>query len=322
MFLPVRLGRTSDGALAWLHNRSRGTAQPGQIGASDDRRMAMFVVTGISGHVGSVVASELLDKGEKIRVVVRDEKKAAAFASRGAEVVVGSLDDVAFMTKAFGGATGAFVLLPPKYDAADFRAYQRATADALLAAVKASGLPHVVLLSSIGADLEAGTGPIAALNYFERKLREAGCKLTALRPGFFMENVAGSLGVAKAQGIYPSFTPPEVKMPMIATRDIGLEAARALREPAPTSTVVDIVGPAYDAADVAAILGEKVGKKVAVVAIPPPGWLDALTGAGLPPSLAELYVEMYGAFQSGKVKPCGDRLVEGKTRLDAVIAAL
>jgi uncharacterized protein YbjT (DUF2867 family) len=201
------------------------------------------------------------------------------------------------------------------------RAAQRKTADAIADAVKASGVPHVALLSSIGADLEAGTGPIVGLHYLERKLRDTGCKLTALRAGYFMENVAGMLQPAKDQGIYPSFTPPEIRMPMIATRDIGLEAARALRDPSAASTVVDITGPAYDAPEIAEILAKRVGRAVTVVPIPEPAWLDALGQAGLPRHIAELFAEMYGAFQSGRVKPAGDRMVVGTTRLDEVLGA-
>jgi uncharacterized protein YbjT (DUF2867 family) len=163
------------------------------------KELAMYVIAGVTGHVGSVAAQELLNQKRKVRVLVRDPSKGEPFAKQGADVAVGSLEDQAFLIKALTGAEGAFLLMPPNFATNDFPAYQRKLADTASAAVKAAGVPHVVLLSSIGADLESGLGPISGLNYFERKLRESGAKLTALRPGFFMENVAMSLGPAAAR---------------------------------------------------------------------------------------------------------------------------
>jgi len=50
----------------------------------------MFIIAGVTGHVGSVVAEKLLAKGQKIRVLVRDAGKAAAWSKKGAEVSVGN----------------------------------------------------------------------------------------------------------------------------------------------------------------------------------------------------------------------------------------
>jgi uncharacterized protein YbjT (DUF2867 family) len=282
----------------------------------------MFVVAGVTGHVGASAAHELLSKGQKVRVIARDAKKAEPFAKQGAEVLVGSLEDKAFLTKALGGAAGAFLLLPPNFAAPDFRAFQHKLADVLVAAVKDSAVPHVVLLSSIGADLEAGTGPITALHYLERHLRDTGTKLTAIRAGFFMENTAMNVGTAKAQGISPNFMDESVAMPMVATKDIGHQVAQALLEPAAKSTVIDITGPAYTAAQVAALIAERIGKPVKVVTIPEPGWLGALMQGGLSKDIAGLYVEMYTAFSKGLARPCGDRMAQGTTTLEEVLKTI
>ena len=111
------------------------------------------------------------------------------------------------MTGALRGAKGFFTLLPPNYQSTDFFATQRKTADSIAGAVKASGVPHVVMLSSIGADLAAGNGPIKGLHYLENALRAAGVKLTAVRAGSFQENVANVLEPAKKMGIFPNFAP-------------------------------------------------------------------------------------------------------------------
>lgn len=284
----------------------------------------MFVVAGVSGHVGSVVAKSLLAAGKKVKVLVRDAKKGESWAKHGAEVATGSLDDSAFVTGALKGAEGFFTLLPPPpYTAPDFFAAQRATADALAAGVKASGVPHVVLLSSIGADLAEGTGPIKGLHYFEGLLHAAGVQLSAIRAGFFQENVGMSVGAAKGAGIYPNFAPSaDLAMPMIATKDIGALAAKLLVERPGKSENVDLHGPAYSANDVAAKLGAALGKTVKVVDIPAAGHLAALLEAGLPPTFAAAYTEMYAGFATGNIAPKGDRLVQGSTPLDEVLPSL
>src|SRR5947209_20176963 len=133
----------------------------------------MFVIAGVSGNVGSVVAKDLLAAGEKVKVLVRDPQKGASWSKQGAEVAVASLDDPKALATALKGAAGFFTLLPPNYQLqSSFLAQQRKTADSIAQAVKESGVPHVVILSSVGADLPEGTGPIRGLHYLEGKLRE------------------------------------------------------------------------------------------------------------------------------------------------------
>ena len=283
----------------------------------------MFVVAGVTGHVGSVVAETLLAKGQKIKVIVRDAAKGAAWSSKGAEVAVGALDDQAFLTTALKGATGFFTLLPPNMAAPDFYAFQRTTSDSIVGAVKASGVGHVVLLSSIGADLAEGTGPIKGLHHLENALRAAGVKLTAIRAGSFQENVALSLAPAKHMGIYPNFMgSADYPLPMISTHDIGTLAAESLLTPAAKSEIVDLHGPAYSVRQLAEKLGAALGKTLQIVDIPEAGWVDAMMKGGMSKHHAEMYAEMYNGFASGKVSPKGDRMVEGKTTIDALIKSL
>ena len=125
--------------------------------------------------------------------------------------------------------------------------------------MKASGVPHVVLLSSVGADLPSGTGPVRGLYYLEEALRKTGAKVTAIRAAYFQENVGQVLEPARKQGIFPNFTPSaDFPMPMIATRDIGLLAAESLLKPPAKSEVVDQMGPAYSQRQ----LAEKAGLTV------------------------------------------------------------
>src|SRR5258708_2306175 len=206
----------------------------------------MYVIAGVTGHVGSVAANELLAKRKPVKVIVRDAKKGDAWSKQGAQVAVGTLEDTAFLTQALKGADAFFALIPPRFDVTDFFAYQKKVADSIAGAVKAVGAPHVVMLSSVGADLEAGTGPIKGLHYLENALRETKATLTAIRAGYFQENVGSALAAAKQNGIFPNLAgSADYAFPMIATKDIGRLVAESLLHKPSHSENVDLQGPSY-----------------------------------------------------------------------------
>ena len=134
----------------------------------------MFVVLGATGHTGSVVAETLLARKQPVRVVVRSADKGARWKTKGVEVAVASLDDVPALTKAFEGARGIYLLVPPNYGASAWLVEQRQRMDQTAEAVKASGISYVVFLSSVGRQIPEGTGPIRAARYGERKLGTRG----------------------------------------------------------------------------------------------------------------------------------------------------
>jgi uncharacterized protein YbjT (DUF2867 family) len=209
----------------------------------------MFVIAGATGHVGGIAAAELLAHKQKIKVVIRDAAKGKAWSARGAELAVGRLDDASFLTSALKGATGLFTLLPSDLAASDVFASQKKTADAVAQAVKQSGVPLVVLLSSLGADLPSGTGPIKGLHYFENALRATGTKVVAIRAAYFQENLGPAVAPAKQMGMFFNFMPSkDAAMPTIATKDIGGLVAKTLMSPPARSEIVDQIGPTYTVA--------------------------------------------------------------------------
>src|SRR5687768_2889253 len=163
------------------------TAQP--------RSFVMFAVAGVTGHTGAVVADRLLVQGHQVRVIVRDAAKGAPWAARGAEVAIGGLDDPEHMTAAFAGVSGAYLLLPPGPTSRDPVGDNARISAALARAIKAAGLPHVVLLSSIGAQHATGTGPIRSCYDGEQAFASTGAATTFLRAGSFLENWLGALGM-------------------------------------------------------------------------------------------------------------------------------
>lgn len=260
----------------------------------------MFVITGVTGNTGSVVADTLLSRGAPVRVVVRESAKGEAWKARGAEVAVATLEDTAALTKALHGARGAYLLVPPLYGAATPLEDNRRVIASLAAATREAKVPQVVLLSSIGAQHPNGTGPIQSLYEAEQALAPI-TALTAVRAAYFMENWAGSLG-ALSQGVLPTFVSKDQAYPMVATRDIGQTAATALLEGPRGLDVIDLLGPReYSASDVASALAKLTGKPVAPAEAPLDAVVPTLTSFGMSPASAELFREMYAGMISGRV---------------------
>ncbi|MEK7337012.1 MAG: NAD(P)H-binding protein, partial [Nitrospirota bacterium] len=262
----------------------------------------MFVVLGATGNTGSVVADTLLHRKQPVRVVVRSADKGAAWKAKGAEVAVASLEDVPAMTKALTGATGVYLLVPPNYGATAWLTEQRQRMDQAAQAVKASGIPHVVFLSSIGGHIAEGTGPIRAVRYGEQVLGAVAKNMTVLRPCSFMENWAPGIGMAKGQGLLPTFITPTAKVPMISTRDIGRVGAERLIAGGRGKQVVELAGPEeYSPEEAAAALGQILGKSVSTQHAPLSAVVPSFTSFGFSVEAATLFEEMYTAFAKGTI---------------------
>lgn len=267
----------------------------------------MFVVLGATGHTGSVAAKRLLENGEKVRVVGRDEARLAPLVQLGAEAKVADVYNAAALTEAFSGMDGAYLMLPPRVQEPDLLASGDKMSTAITEAVSASGLSHVVLLSSVGAQHDQKTGPIVALHRFEEKLRQvANLNAVFLRPAMFMENYLMLVGLVQSMGFLAGGIKGEMKMPMIAARDIGEKAAELLlgRNFSGISTL-ELLGQrdlSHD--EVATLIGAGIGKpKLSYQKFP--GFLveQAMKQMGMPGKTASLMSEMSEAANDGLLRP-------------------
>jgi len=296
----------------------------GEKAADTKGETTMYVVAGVSGNTGKVVAETLLGEKKPVRVVVRDAAKGAPWKARGAEVALTTLDDVAGLTSALRGATGAYLLLPPNMGSSDTRRENAKRTEVIAAAIAASGVGHVVFLSSIAAQHAAGTGPIGSVHDAEAALKNSRASVTFLRAGYFMENFGGAL-YALSQGVLPTFLDADRAIAMVATRDIGTTAAKALLEGGHGHTVIELAGPReYSPRDVAAALTRITGKTVTVQQGPEAAMQEALTGAGFNVHWAGLFQEMTHGLNTGHVAWEGGaaRSVRGVTEIDTVLKGL
>lgn len=282
-----------------------------------------FVVAGVSGNTGNVVADALLTAGEKVRVVVRDEAKGAPWRARGAEVAVADLTDADALARALAGASGAYLLIPPNVTAVDYAGHQDRVTAALVDAIGRAQVPHVVFLSSVNAHNLKGNGPIAGVARAERALGAIpGTRVSFVRAAYFIENFAGSLG-SLADGVITSFVPADLRFDMVATRDIGFVAASLLLEGPSSAGVVELGGPARSPREVAQAVGGLVGREIGVAEAPLDAIIPVFTGLGMSASMAAAYDEMVRALASGKLGfEGGHRRLLSSTPIEAVLKPL
>jgi uncharacterized protein YbjT (DUF2867 family) len=283
----------------------------------------MYAVAGVTGHTGGVVAETLQAEGQPLRVIVRDEKKVATWKDRGAEVAVAAVDDEAALTRALSGTKGAYVLLPPDAVTTDFFGSRARMIDAIARAAVNARLPHLVLLSSIGAHLPKGHGPIGALYQAERRFETLGIGTTFVRASYFLENYGAGLPAAKNDGVLPSFLPANLTHAVVTTPDIGRTAAQALLDGPRGRRVVELSGPAdVTPADVAAALTELLGRTVHVVEAPLDAVVPTFTSFGMSQQMAELYREMYASFIGGITWEGKGERVRGSTGVKEGLRAM
>jgi uncharacterized protein YbjT (DUF2867 family) len=280
-------------------------------------RDELFVVTGASGHIGRRLSELLLEGHRKVRVVARREEHLRPLAERGAQAAPGDLHDAGFARRAFAGAHAAFTMLPPIVADHDLRGAQNRISEAIAFGLREARVPYVVNLSSIGAEVPYGTGPIAGLHDHEERLdRLDDAHIVHLRPTFFMENHLYAIGAIRQAGVYPGTLRGDLPMPMIATLDIAQDAARLLAGlEFEGKSIHSLLGARdYTLQEAARILGVAIGNPgLAYVQVAEEQAHQAMVAEGLPPHMADVMLELNRAWNSGKIHPEEPRLPDNTT---------
>jgi len=277
----------------------------------------MFVVLGASGNTGRVVANNLLAGGQKVRVVGRSAAHLQTLAGKGAETFIADVTDSGALAKAFHGADSAYVMIPPNPTSDDPLSYANRASDAITAAVQKSGTKNVVALSSIGAEQASGVGPVVGLHTLEQKLSQINsANVLFLRAGYFMENTLPQVGAIHKMGYMVGPLRPDLKVAMIATRDIGAAATEALLHPSTSGKETrELLGQrelAYT--DVAAIIGKAIGKPdLKYVHLSDDQVRAAMVQMGMSDQFARLLLEMTTALNSGKMRALETRTSKNTT---------
>jgi uncharacterized protein YbjT (DUF2867 family) len=177
--------------------------------------------------------------------------------------------------------------------------------ESIVRALADAGVKRVVSLSSIGAHVPSGTGPIAGLYRQEQRLNAlAGVDVLHLRPGYFFENHLFAIGTIQGLGAYADMTAPDAPLPMVATADIARIVARELRTPSGTGKrVLHLRAPRlYTMRESTALLGAAIGNPgLAYVQAEPTQAKAAMMQHGFSASAASMFEEMSAAFSARRL---------------------
>lgn len=265
----------------------------------------MYVILGASGHTGKEISKALLAAGKQVTVVGRSEANLADLLALGAKTAIGDLEDSDFLTKTFTGAEVAYLLSPPNWNPQPtWREAQRRVTHSVTNAVKASGLKKVVLLSSHGAHMPDGAGPVSGLHEFEEALKAVpGLDIKILRPGYFMENLFANIGMIKKMGILGSTMKSDLPFSFVHTQDIATVAIQHLLDLSFTGSSIHFIDGPRDVTynEVTALIAKAINNPaLTYVTFPKDQGKAGMMAAGLAETIADGYIDLLDAINSGE----------------------
>ncbi len=263
-----------------------------------------YVITGGAGHISKPLALNLLAAGNEVTVVGRSEQHLKGLIDKGAKTAIGSVEDPAFLKRAFEGADAIYTMVPSNFGASNFKSYIRQIGSNYAAALRANNTKNVVNLSSIGAHMAEGAGPVSGLHFVEKEFNEIpDANILHLRPAYFFYNFLNLTGMIKQMNIIGSNFGGEEKLIMADPADIAEVATETLLKlNFKGKGVRYIASDERTVGEIATVLGSAIGK-------PELQWtlftdeqeLGGLIQAGLPEDIAKNYSEMGHALNSGEM---------------------
>lgn len=281
-----------------------------------------YVLTGGAGNISKPLALQLRKAGHEVTVIGRTADHLKELAAAGIVAAIGSVTDVAFLTNTFTGADAVYTMVPPTFEAADWKAYIGQVGQHYATAIKAAGVKHVVNLSSVGAHLTEGCGPVSGLHRAEQALNTlSAVHILHLRPAYFYQNLFANIGLIKTMGIIgANFHTATGKFPIVDPSDIAAVAAEALLNLNFNGHNTRYIASDEVSSDkIATVLGAAIGKSdLAWVTFTDKQALEGMLQAGLPEEVAKNYVEMNHALHTGAMAEdyFKNRPVLGKVKLE------
>jgi uncharacterized protein YbjT (DUF2867 family) len=265
-----------------------------------------YVITGGAGHISTPLTEKLLSAGHDVTVIGRSAEKLQSLVDKGAKAAVGSLEDAAFLVTAFAGADAVYAMIPPNFVTDNFRHYQNTVARNYVDAIVTNNIKHVVVLSSIGAHMGNGAGPIDGLADFEDLLKKhSSLNAKFLRPSYFMYNLFNMIPLIKGMNITGSnFGGTDDKIVLVHTDDVAAAAAEELLALNFSGfSVRYVASDEKTSAEIADALSNAINKPgIPWVVFSDDQSLEGMRQAGLKETMAEAYTTMGRAMREGKLQ--------------------
>jgi NADH dehydrogenase len=210
--------------------------------------MARVLLLGSTGFFGRGVGHKLIDAGHQIRVLVRDPMKAAAFKGRGAQVVVGDALNPSAVTQAAQGVEHIISLVAVRRNRPQSFLEVNVDGPRIMAeAAKAAGVRSVVMVSAIGARLDAHYKYLTSRWMGEQELAKTGVAGTILRFSLVLAEEGGVLNdFERAANFGPFLVIPgsgQNHMQPILREDAARCVVEAITKPELLGKIIELGGP-------------------------------------------------------------------------------
>jgi uncharacterized protein YbjT (DUF2867 family) len=266
-------------------------------------KIMKITLTGSLGNISKPLAKQLIDAGHQVTIISSNQDKITDIEALGATAAIGSVADVDFLTKSFTGANVVYTMVPPNFGASNYRQYVAGIGKNYSAAIHRSGVSRVVNLSSIGAHLDEGTGPIKGVHDVEIALNTLeNVAIKHLRAPFFYINFYNNIDMIRNQGFLGTNYDSNTRLVMVHPEDIAAAAAEEIQHPFTGKSVRYLTSDDRTTGEIAAILGAAIGKpKLQWVEFTDEQALSGMIQGGVPKEMAKNFVEMGTAVRSGKL---------------------
>jgi uncharacterized protein YbjT (DUF2867 family) len=265
-----------------------------------------YVLTGSTGNITKPLAKALITAGHKVTIISSNESRKEEIEKIGATAAIGSVLDEPFLSRVFQSADAVYLMIPPTFSVSDWLGYQKEVAENFVTAIKNSGVKNIVQLSSIGAHMVEGAGPIDGLAYLEERLNSIdNINVVKLRPSYFYTNFFSMIDMIKQAGILGSnIGDHKDELVLTHPNDIADAAAKHLLTLDFKGQKIEYVSSDVRTfSEIVKVLGDAIGKpELPWISFSDEDNLQGMLNAGLPEVFAKSYTQMGKSIREGLIQ--------------------
>jgi uncharacterized protein YbjT (DUF2867 family) len=266
--------------------------------------MKNYLITGSLGNISKPIVAGLVKGGKQVSVITSSADRKKEIEALGATALVGSLTDQTFLKQAFQQAEVVYTMIPPIWQTNDWRKSQNEIGKNYIQALQTSQVKYVVNLSSVGAHLGKGAGPVDGLYDFEQMLNQLNSiHVKHLRPSFFYHNFLNQIGMIKQAGFMGGNYGEGEKLFLVHPKDIAeaaLQELIALNFNGKSARY--IIGDERSAQEIAQVLGKAINRPLNWVVFTDEQQKAGMLQAGLSETHSSGYTEMGVGLRDGSMQ--------------------